>query len=127
MLLSRELADFTRGESDTLRKAMGKKQLAKMEELYGKFMKQGVAKLTRTENLPEEEVKKRLEKIWEEWKKFASYAFNKSHAACYSWVSYQTAYLKAHYPAEFMAAVLNNELGDIKQVNFMTEECKRHL
>ena len=125
MLLSRELADFTRGESDTLRKAMGKKQLAKMEELYEKFMKQGVAKLTQTENLPEEEVKKRLEKIWEEWKKFASYAFNKSHAACYSWVSYQTAYLKAHYPAEFMAAVLNNELGDIKQVNFMTEECKR--
>ncbi|MBR7024276.1 MAG: DNA polymerase III subunit alpha, partial [Bacteroidales bacterium] len=125
MLLSRELADFTRGESDTLRKAMGKKQLAKMEELYGKFMKQGVAKLTKTENLPEDEVKKRLEKIWEEWKKFASYAFNKSHAACYSWVSYQTAYLKAHYPAEFMAAVLNNELGDIKKVNFMTEECKR--
>ena len=125
MLLSRELADFTRGESDTLRKAMGKKQLAKMEELYGKFMKQGVAKLTKTENLPEEEVRQRLEKIWEEWKKFASYAFNKSHAACYSWVSYQTAFLKAHYPAEFMAAVLNNELGDIKQVNFMTEECKR--
>ena len=125
MLLSRELADFTRGESDTLRKAMGKKQLAKMEELYEKFMKQGVAKLTQTEHLPEDEVKKRLEKIWEEWKKFASYAFNKSHAACYSWVSYQTAYLKAHYPAEFMAAVLNNELGDIKQVNFMTEECKR--
>ena len=125
MLLSRELADFTRGESDSLRKAMGKKQLAKMEELYEKFMKQGVAKLTKTENLPEEEVRKRLEKIWEEWKKFASYAFNKSHAACYSWVSYQTAYLKAHYPAEFMAAVLNNELGDIKQVNFMTEECKR--
>jgi DNA polymerase-3 subunit alpha len=125
MLLSRELADFTRGESDTLRKAMGKKQLAKMEELYGKFMKQGVEKLTRTENLPEDEVKKRLEKIWEEWKKFASYAFNKSHAACYSWVSYQTAYLKAHYPAEFMAAVLNNELGDIKQVTFMMEECKR--
>ena len=125
MLLSRELADFTRGESDTLRKAMGKKQLAKMEELYGKFMKQGVAKLTKTENLPEDEVKKRLEKIWEEWKKFASYAFNKSHAACYSWVSYQTAYLKAHYPAEFMAAVLNNEMGDIKKVNFMTEECKR--
>ena len=125
MLLSRELADFTRGESDTLRKAMGKKQLAKMEELYEKFMKQGVAKLTQTENLPEDEVRKRLEKIWEEWKKFASYAFNKSHAACYSWVSYQTAFLKAHYPAEFMAAVLNNELGDIKQVNFMTEECKR--
>ncbi len=125
MLLSRELADFTRGESDTLRKAMGKKQLDKMEELYGKFMKQGVAKMTQTEKLPEDEVRKRLEKIWEEWKKFASYAFNKSHAACYSWVSYQTAYLKAHFPAEFMAAVLNNELGDIKKVNFMTEECKR--
>ena len=125
MLLSRELANFTRGESDTLRKAMGKKQLAKMEELYGKFMKQGVEKLVKTENLPEDEVKKRLEKIWEEWKKFASYAFNKSHAACYSWVSYQTAYLKAHYPAEFMAAVLNNELGDIKKVTFMMEECKR--
>lgn len=125
MLLSRELADFTRGESDTLRKAMGKKQLAKMEELYGKFMKQGVAKLTVTENLPEAEVTKRLDKIWEEWKKFASYAFNKSHAACYSWVSYQTAYLKAHYPAEFMAAVLNNSLGDIKEINAMTEECKR--
>jgi len=125
MLLSRLLADFTRGQSDSLRKAMGKKQLDKMEELYGKFMKQGVAKLTQTENLPEEEVRKRLEKIWEEWKKFASYAFNKSHAACYSWVAYQTAYLKAHYPAEFMAAVLNNELGDIKKVNFMTEECKR--
>ena len=128
MLLSRELADFTRGQSDSLRKAMGKKQLDKMEELYGKFMKQGVEKLTKTEGLPEDEVRKRLEKIWEEWKKFASYAFNKSHAACYSWVSYQTAYLKAHYPAEFMAAVLNNELGDIKEVTFMMEECKRmHL
>jgi DNA polymerase-3 subunit alpha len=125
MLLSRLLADFTRGESDSLRKAMGKKQIDKMEELYEKFMRQGVAKLTKTENLPEEEVRKRLEKIWEEWKKFASYAFNKSHAACYSWVAYQTAYLKAHYPAEYMAAVLNNELGDIKKVNFMTEECKR--
>lgn len=125
MLLSRELANFTRGESDTLRKAMGKKQLAKMEELYGKFIKQGVEKLTVTENLPEDEVRKRLDKIWEEWKKFASYAFNKSHAACYSWVSYQTAYLKAHYPAEFMAAVLNNSLGNIKEINSMTEECKR--
>ena len=125
MLLSRELADFTRGESDTLRKAMGKKQLAKMEELNEKFMKQGIAKLTKTENLDAKEVEKRLKEIWEEWKKFASYAFNKSHAACYSWVSYQTAYLKAHYPAEFMAAVLNNEMGDIKKVNFMTEECKR--
>lgn len=125
MLLSRELADFTRGESDTLRKAMGKKQLAKMEELYGKFMKQGVEKLTVTENLPQDEVESRLKKIWEEWKKFASYAFNKSHAACYSWVAYQTAYLKAHYPQEYMAAVLNNVIGDAEKLVTMVNECKR--
>lgn len=125
MLLSRELADFTRGESDTLRKAMGKKQLAKMEELYGKFMKQGVEKLTVTENLPHDEVESRLKKIWEEWKKFASYAFNKSHAACYSWVAYQTAYLKAHYPQEYMAAVLNNVIGDAEKLIAMVNECKR--
>ena len=125
MLLSRELADFTRGESDTLRKAMGKKQLAKMEELYGKFMKQGVEKLTVTENLPQDEVESRLKKIWEEWKKFASYAFNKSHAACYSWVAYQTAYLKAHYPQEYMAAVLNNVIGDAEKLTAMVNECKR--
>lgn len=125
MLLSRELADFTRGESDTLRKAMGKKQLAKMEELYGKFMKQGVEKLTVTENLPQDEVESRLKKIWEEWKKFASYAFNKSHAACYSWVAYQTAYLKAHYPQEYMAAVLNNVIGDAEKLIAMVNECKR--
>lgn len=125
MLLSRELADFTRGESDTLRKAMGKKQLAKMEELYGKFMKQGVEKLTVTENLPQAEVESRLKKIWEEWKKFASYAFNKSHAACYSWVAYQTAYLKAHYPQEYMAAVLNNVIGKADELIAMVNECKR--
>lgn len=124
MLLSRELADFTRGESDTLRKAMGKKQLAKMEELYGKFMKQGVAKLTKTENLPEDEVRTRLEKIWESWKKFASYAFNKSHAACYSWVAYQTAYLKAHYPAEFMAANLT-AAKDVERTTLLMGECTK--
>ncbi len=123
MLLSREIADFTRGESDTLRKAMGKKQIAKMEELFGKFMKQGVAKQCKENpNLSEEQVTEILKHIWEEWKKFASYAFNKSHAACYAWVSYQTAYLKAHYPAEYMAALLTNSMGTPADVaKFMTE------
>ncbi len=116
MLLSRLLANFTRGESDTLRKAMGKKQIDKMEMLKGKFLKQG------QDNGHDPKL---LEKIWADWEKFASYAFNKSHATCYSWVSYQTAYLKANYPEEFMAAVLNNNLGDAKQVTFMMEECKR--
>jgi DNA-directed DNA polymerase III (polc) len=116
MLLSRMLANFTRGESDTLRKAMGKKQIDKMMELKGKFMKQG------QENGHNPKV---LEKIWADWEQFASYAFNKSHATCYSLVSYQTAYLKAHYPAEYMAAVLNNSIGDIKVVTSMIEECRR--
>ncbi|MCF0207536.1 MAG: DNA polymerase III subunit alpha, partial [Bacteroidales bacterium] len=123
MLLSREIADFTRGESDTLRKAMGKKQLAKMEELYGKFMKQGVEKQVRLTGKSAEEIEKILTHIWEEWKKFASYAFNKSHAACYSWVSYQTAYLKAHYPAEFMAANLTLNKDDITEVTKFMKEC----
>ncbi|MDO5342927.1 MAG: DNA polymerase III subunit alpha [Bacteroidia bacterium] len=116
MLLSRQLANFTRGESDTLRKAMGKKQIAKMMELKDKFMKQG-------QELGHDA--KILEKIWSDWEKFASYAFNKSHATCYSWVAYQTAYLKAHYPAEFMAAVLNSCITDAKEVVFMMDECKR--
>lgn len=116
MLLSRQLANFTRGESDTLRKAMGKKQIAKMMELKDKFMKQG-------QELGHDA--KILEKIWADWEKFASYAFNKSHATCYSWVAYQTAYLKAHYPAEFMAAVLNSSINDSKEVVFMMDECKR--
>ncbi len=116
MLLSRQLANFTRGESDTLRKAMGKKQIAKMMELKDKFMKQG-------QELGHDA--KILEKIWADWEKFASYAFNKSHATCYSWVAYQTAYLKAHYPAEFMAAVLNSSITDSKEVVFMMDECKR--
>ena len=116
MLLSRQLANFTRGESDTLRKAMGKKQIAKMMELKDKFMKQG-------QELGHDA--KTLEKIWNDWEKFASYAFNKSHATCYSWVAYQTAYLKAHYPAEFMAAVLNSSIRDAEEVVFMLDECKR--
>ena len=116
MLLSRQLANFTRGESDTLRKAMGKKLIEKMNELKGKFMSQGAA------NGHDPAI---LENIWKDWEKFASYAFNKSHATCYSWVAYQTAYLKAHYPAEFMAAVLNSSIRDSKEVVFMIEECKR--
>ena len=116
MLLSRQLANFTRGESDTLRKAMGKKQKEKMMELKEKFMKQG-------QELGHDA--KILEKIWKDWEKFAEYAFNKSHATCYSWIAYQTAYLKAHYPAEFMAAVLNSSIRDAEEVIFMLDECKR--
>ena len=115
MLLSRLLADFTRGESDKLRKAMGKKQMETLQELKGKFMDGGKA------NGHDEKV---LNKIWADWEKFASYAFNKSHAACYSWVAYQTAYLKAHYPAEFMAANLTVAKDDIKDVTKFMDECK---
>lgn len=115
MLLSRLLANFTRGESDKLRKAMGKKQMATLQELKGKFMAGGQA------NGHDEKV---LGKIWADWEKFASYAFNKSHAACYSWVAYQTAYLKAHYPAEFMAANLTISKDDIKDVTKLMDECK---
>ena len=115
MLLSRLLANFTRGESDKLRKAMGKKQMAVLESLQVKFMEGGKA------NGHDPKV---LEKIWEDWKKFASYAFNKSHAACYSWVAYQTGYLKAHYPAEFMAANLTVHKDDIKEVTKLMDECK---
>jgi DNA polymerase-3 subunit alpha len=115
MLLSRLLANFTRGESDTLRKAMGKKLIDKMNHLKGKFLEGGQA------NGHKKEV---LEKIWADWEKFASYAFNKSHATCYSWVAYQTAYLKANYPAEYMAAVLSrNRTDSAKLTNFM-DECK---
>ncbi|MCQ2345606.1 MAG: DNA polymerase III subunit alpha [Paludibacteraceae bacterium] len=115
MLLSRLLANFTRGESDKLRKAMGKKQMAILQELKGKFMEGGKA------NGHSEKV---LDKIWKDWEAFASYAFNKSHAACYSWVAYQTAYLKAHYPAEFMAANLTVSKDDIKEVTKFMDECK---
>ena len=115
MLLSRLLANFTRGESDKLRKAMGKKQMATLQELKGKFMEGGKA------NGHDPKV---LDKIWTDWEAFASYAFNKSHAACYSWVAYQTAYLKAHYPAEFMAANLTVSKDDIKEVTKFMDECK---
>ena len=115
MLLSRLLANFTRGESDQLRKAMGKKIEALLNELEPKFINGGKA------NGHDEKV---LRKIWADWKKFAAYAFNKSHAACYSWVAYQTAYLKAHYPAEFMAANLTVAKDDIKDVTKFMDECK---
>ena len=116
MLLSRLLANFTRGESDTLRKAMGKKLRDKLDALKPKFISGGQA------NGHDPKV---LEKIWGDWEKFASYAFNKSHATCYSWVAYQTAYLKANYPSEFMAAVLSRNLANIKQLTEYMNECKR--
>lgn len=115
MLLSRLLANFTRGQSDTLRKAMGKKLIDKMNELKGKFLEGGKA------NGHDEQV---LSKIWADWEKFASYAFNKSHATCYSWVAFQTAYLKAHYPAEYMAAVLSRNRSDITKLTNFMDECK---
>ena len=117
MLLSRQLAGFTRGQSDTLRKAMGKKQIEKMNELEVLFYEGG-----EKNGHPHD----KLHKIWEDWKKFASYAFNKSHATCYSWVAYQTAYLKAHYPAEYMAATMTSAQNDIKRVNELMEDCKRN-
>ncbi|MCH5319587.1 MAG: DNA polymerase III subunit alpha [Paramuribaculum sp.] len=116
MLLSRQLANFTRGQSDNLRKAMGKKLIDKMAELEKLFMEGGQA------NGHDPEV---LTKIWNDWKKFASYAFNKSHATCYSWIAYQTAWLKANYPAEYMAAVLTRNLSDISKLTFFMEECNR--
>ena len=116
MLLSRLLGNFTRGEADTLRKAMGKKLRDKLDEMKPKFLKGGIA------NGHDEKV---LIKIWEDWEKFASYAFNKSHATCYSWVAYQTAYLKANYPSEYMAALLSANLNDLKTLEKYMSECKR--
>ena len=115
MLLSRQLAGFTRGQSDTLRKAMGKKQIEKMNELEALFYEGG------EKNGHDKKV---LNKIWEDWKKFASYAFNKSHATCYSWVAYQTAYLKANYPSEYMAAVLSSNLNDVDKLSRYMDECR---
>ena len=116
MLLSRDLAGFTRGQSDELRKAMGKKLIDKMEHLKVKFMegcqKNGYGPIAK------------LEQIWSDWAEFAKYAFNKSHATCYSWIAYQTAYLKAHYPAEFMAANLTRNKDDITEVGKFMDECK---
>ena len=115
MLLSRQLAGFTRGQSDTLRKAMGKKLIEKMNHLEGLFYEGG------QKNGHDVKV---LKKIWEDWKKFASYAFNKSHATCYSWVAYQTAYLKAHYPAEYMAANMSRNVTNITEITKLMDECK---
>ncbi len=115
MLLSRLLANFTRGESDTLRKAMGKKLRDKLDHLKPKFIEGGKA------NGHDPSV---LEKIWKDWEKFASYAFNKSHATCYSWVAYQTAYLKAHYPAQYMAAVLSCNISDLTEITKLMDESR---
>ena len=116
MLLSQKIADFSKGEADLLRKAMGKKIFSLIEKLKPKFMTGG------QENGYSVEI---LEKIWKDWEAFASYAFNKSHSTCYAFIGYQTAYLKANYPSEYMAAVLSNNMNDIKQVSFFMEECKR--
>ena len=115
MLLSRQLADFTRGESDALRKAMGKKKKDIVDAMKPKFIEGG------KHNGHDEKV---LDKIWADWEKFASYAFNKSHAACYSWVAYQTAYLKANYPAEFMAAIMSRRRDQITEITKLMDECK---
>ncbi len=116
MLLSRLLANFTRGESDGLRKAMGKKLIDKLTSLKPKFIKGG------TDNGHDPKV---LEKIWKDWESFAAYAFNKSHATCYSWVAYQTAYLKANYPSEYMAAVMSRNISKIEELSKFMDECKR--
>ena len=115
MQLSQKLANFSKGDADTLRKAMGKKIFSLLEKLKPKFIKGGKS------NGYDSEI---LEKIWKDWEAFASYAFNKSHSTCYALIAYQTAYLKAHYPSEYMAAVLSNNMNDIKQVSFFMEECK---
>lgn len=115
MLLSRQLANFTRGESDALRKAMGKKKKDIVDAMKPKFIEGG------KKNGHDPKV---LEKIWADWEKFASYAFNKSHATCYSWVAYQTAYLKAHYPAEFMAGNMSRCLNDITKITKLMNECQ---
>jgi DNA polymerase-3 subunit alpha len=116
MLLSQKLANFTKGDADVLRKAMGKKDKATIDKMKSKFMEGGA-----TNNHPED----RLDKIWTDWEAFAQYAFNKSHSTCYGLVAYQTGYLKANYPPEFMAAVLSNSLGNIEKITFFMDECKR--
>ena len=116
MLLSQKLAGFTKGKADELRKAMGKKDRAKLDSLKPMFMEGCASNQLDT---------KVCEKIWVDWEKFASYAFNKSHSTCYAFVAFQTAYLKAHYPAEYMASVLSHNMSDIKQINFFLSECRR--
>jgi len=115
MLLAQKLAGFSKGDADVLRKAMGKKQKSVLDKMKSQFIEGATRK-----NHPAE----KLEKIWTDWEAFAQYAFNKSHSTCYAYVAYQTAYLKAHYPAEYMAAVLNNA-GSIEKITFFMEECKR--
>ena len=117
MLLSRKLADFTRGQADTLRKAMGKKLKDVLDGLKGLFIEGG------TRNGHPQDM---LEKIWADWEKFASYAFNKSHATCYAWVSYQTGWLKAHYPAEFQAANLTKNLSNMDEIKKIMDDCKKN-
>lgn len=116
MLLSQKLAGFTKGEADMLRKAMGKKKKALLDKMLPKFIAGGEER---------GHPKETLEKVWKDWEAFASYAFNKSHSTCYAFVAFQTAYLKAHYPAEFMASVLTNNKSDISKVTFFLQECKR--
>ena len=116
MLLSQKLAGFSKGDADMLRKAMGKKIKPILMQMKPKFISQAVEKGHQED---------KLEKIWKDWEAFAEYAFNKSHSTCYAWVAYQTAYLKANHPAEYMAAVLSNNMSDIKQVTFFMEECRR--
>ncbi|PRX57532.1 DNA polymerase III subunit alpha [Flagellimonas meridianipacifica] len=116
MRLSQKIAGFSKGDADVLRKAMGKKIFALLQKLKPQFLDGG------EKNGHPRDI---LEKIWKDWEAFASYAFNKSHSTCYAFIAYQTAYLKAHYPAEYMAAVLSNNMNDIKQVTFFMEECKR--
>ena len=116
MLLSQKLAGFSKGEADMLRKGMGKKKKEIIDALYPKFV-EGCKS-----NGHDVKV---VDKIWKDWEAFASYAFNKSHSTCYAWVAYQTAYLKAHYPGEYMASVLSNNMGNIESVTFFMEECRR--
>jgi DNA polymerase-3 subunit alpha len=116
MLLSQKLANFTKGDADVLRKAMGKKDKATIDKMKGKFMEGG-----QVNNHPPD----RLEKIWTDWEAFAQYAFNKSHSTCYGLVAYQTGYLKANYPPEYMSAVLSNSLGNIEKITFFMDECRR--
>jgi len=116
MLLSQKIGDFSKGEADILRKAMGKKQKDVLDKMKPKFLENSEKKGFNTE---------KVEKIWKDWEAFASYAFNKSHSTCYAWIAYQTAYLKANYPAEYMASVLSNNMKDIKTITFFMGECKR--
>ena len=116
MLLSQKIGDFSRGEADILRKAMGKKQKDVLDKMKPKFLKNSEKKGFKIE---------KVEKIWKDWEAFASYAFNKSHSTCYAWIAYQTAFLKANYPAEYMASVLSNNMKDIKNITFFMGECKR--